>query len=136
MSSVGSDDGNSILITLIPFFAIHLLPVWLYLGGCLLSGIKAKHTNYMITDKNIYIQSEVFSVITTVKPITDISHVTVNQGLFDRMCGTGDVICECNHMDFAGNGHSISHGTHISNIEDYETVFSMLRDVQTKINEK
>lgn len=115
-----------------PFLLLHMMPVWIYLAGCVTAGMKAKNTYYMITDKNIYVQHGVFSTTTNVKPLTDVLHITVHQGMFDRICGTGDVMCECNHGVYGGSGETTS----IANIEDYEQVFRLLKKVQTETFEK
>jgi hypothetical protein len=36
------------------FFLVHLMPVWLYLFGVLTASLKARHTEYVITNKTIY----------------------------------------------------------------------------------
>ncbi len=84
------------------FFLIHLMPVWIYLGGVITSALKAKNTEYLITDKGIYVQSGIFTRRVDMKPFTDLSHVSIRQGVFDRMCGTGDIISTCGHGHGAG----------------------------------
>ena len=125
--------GGNILYAggMVAFFLIHLMPVWLYLFGVLTAGLKAKHTEYLITDKGIYIQSGIFTTTTEMKPFADLSHVTVRQGVFDKMCGTGDVITVCNHVSTTSNGHS--HGMNIENITDYERVFNIVKEYQEAI---
>ena len=116
---------------MLAFLAFHMMPVWIYLFGIFTSILKSKHTQYMITDKGIYIQSGIFSVTTEIKPFTDLSHVTMYRGLWDRLCGTGDVISICSHSFLAsGNGH---HGINIENIKDYEKVFRMVKELQESI---
>ena len=43
------------------FFALHLMPVWIYLGGVIFSFRKLKNTEYAITDKGIYSTNGCFS---------------------------------------------------------------------------
>ena len=134
MFMAGEDfQGGNILYAggMVAFFLIHLMPVWLYLFGVLTAGLKAKHTEYLITDKGIYIQSGIFTTTTEMKPFADLSHVTVRQGVFDKMCGTGDVITVCNHVSATSNGHS--HGMNIENITDYERVFNIVKEYQEAI---
>ena len=46
-----SNAGSSGLdIGMLGFFLIHMLPVWIYLGGVLTSAVRAKHTEYAVTD--------------------------------------------------------------------------------------
>ena len=59
------------------------------------------------------------------KPFAELAHVSVSQCVFDRMCGTGDVICTCEH------GHGA--GGDILNIEYYESVFKLVKELQENI---
>lgn len=108
---------------MVPFFLLHLMPVWLYLGGVITAALKAKNTEYLITDKGIYIQSGIMSRRVEMKPFTDLSHIAVNIGVFDRIFKTGDVVSEC-------HGHA---AMNISNIDDYEKVFKLVRELQESI---
>ncbi len=117
--------GDSMGLFILGFFAIHLMPVWIYLGGVITSAIKAKNTEYMITNKGIYVRSGLFNIRVDMKPFTDLSHVSLSQGIFDRMCGTGDVISTCGH------GHGA--GGDIVNIYDYEKVYALVKKLQEDI---
>lgn len=117
--------GDSMGLFILGFFVIHLMPVWIYLGGVITSAIKAKNTEYMITNKGIYVRSGLFNIRVDMKPFTDLSHVSLSQGIFDRMCGTGDVISTCGH------GHGA--GGDIVNIYDYEKVYALVKKLQEDI---
>ena len=117
--------GDSMGLFILGFFAIHLMPVWIYLGGVITSAIKANNTEYMITNKGIYVRSGLFNIRVDMKPFTDLSHVSLSQGIFDRMCGTGDVISTCGH------GHGA--GGDIVNIYDYEKVYALVKKLQEDI---
>lgn len=117
--------GDSMGLFILGFFAIHLMPVWIYLGGVITSAIKARNTEYMITNKGIYVRSGLFNIRVDMKPFTDLSHVSLSQGIFDRMCGTGDVISTCGH------GHGA--GGDIVNIYDYEKVYALVKKLQEDI---
>lgn len=127
--------GGLMLGGIIGFFALHLMPVWIYLIGIFTSGLKAKHTEYLITDRGIYIQSGIITTVVEMKPFTDLSHVSVRQGLFDKMFGTGDVISVCNHNSISANNSSSghSHGMNIENIAEYERVFKLVKEYQEAI---
>lgn len=120
--SGGGIEGSMALV-MVPFFLLHLMPVWIYLGGVITSAMKAKNTEYLITDKGIYIQTGIISKRVEMKPFTDLSHVSLNLGVFDRICHTGDVVSEC-------HGHA---GMNIANIEEYEEVFRLVRELQENI---
>ncbi len=125
MSATGSSGPGFMGAFLGVFFLLHLMPVWIYLGGVITSALKAKNTEYLITDKGIYVQSGIFTRRVDMKPFTDLSHVSIRQGVFDRMCGTGDIISTCGH------GHGA--GGDICNITDYEHVFRLVKQLQEDI---
>ena len=45
------------LLVIIPFFAIHLFPVWIWIGDIATANIKWKNTKYYVTDRRIIIQT-------------------------------------------------------------------------------
>lgn len=125
---------------LIPFFLFHLMPVWLYLGGVITSVIKYKHTEYIITERGIYISGGIIAVNVQMKPFTDLSHVNIHKGLFDQILGVGDVVMICAHtgydptMGYGRRSHSHSHENFsIVDIEDYQEVFKIIKEMQTDI---
>ena len=126
MSFGGSLEGQGFIGGFLAmFFLIHLMPVWIYLGGVITSVMRAKNTEYIITDKGVYTQTGILGKRVDMKPFAELAHVSVSQGVFDRMCGTGDVICTCEH------GHGA--GGDILNIEDYESVFKLVKELQENI---
>lgn len=129
-TAFSAGNNNGILLFLIPFFALHLMPVWLYIGGVLLSFKKYRNTAYIVTDKGIYISGGAFTRSYEMKPFTDLSHINIHRGIFDQWLGVGDVVTVCGHGD---------HDSHASNkfaicdIADYQRVFAMVKELQTDI---
>ncbi len=133
MISLSGDGMGGMALFLLLFFALHLMPVWLYLGGVFLSLRKYKHTEYIVTDKGIYVSGGAFAYTYEMKPFTDLSHINIHRGVFDQWLGVGDVVTVCAHPgSVTGNGHS-SHGISICDIADYQKVFSMIKELQTDI---
>ena len=127
---------------LLGFFAIHLMPVWMYIGGVLTSAIKAGHTDYCVTDKAVYIQQGVLSSKVFTKPYTDMMTVTCKQGFFDKIFHTGDVVISCGSaVNMPGsnvrvNGRPVknSNDLTIDNISDYQHVMQVVRELQEAAN--
>lgn len=135
---VFSGPTGSMAMFLIPFMLLHLMPVWIYLGGVLLCIKKYKNTEYIITDKGIYISGGTFSYTYEMKPFTDLSHINLHRGIFDQMLGVGDVVTVCAHDSYSSRSSSRNTGhTHgnfaICDIPDYQKVFKMIKDLQTDI---
>lgn len=133
---VGRDSGGGApIMFLVPFFLLHLMPVWIYLGGVLFSFRKYRNTAYIVTDRGIYVSGGVFARSFEMKPFTDLSHITIHRGIFDQMLGVGDVVSTCHHTSMAsGNSHNHgSQGITICDIRDYQRVFQMIKNIQTDV---
>lgn len=115
------------------FFALHLMPVWIYLGGVIFSFRKLKNTEYAITDRGIYVTSGCFAKQYNFKPFTDLSHVYIHRGIFDQWLGVGDVISECHHYAAVRSGSRHSDNFTISDIPDYVEVCNIIKKYQTDI---
>ena len=120
---------SGMLMFLIPFFALHLMPVWIYLGGVLLSAARHRNTAYIVTDQAIYVAKGVFSHTITRKPFAELSYINIHRGVFDRMFGVGDVIATTNQRD--SNGHPIC--VRIESIVEYLEVYEKVKKLQTDI---
>ena len=48
-----SSKEEGIALFMVPFMLLHLMPVWIYLGGALMSFRRYRNTSYIVTDKAI-----------------------------------------------------------------------------------
>lgn len=118
-------------LVLIGFFALHLMPVWIYLGGVLFSYLNYKHTAFLITNKNVYISGGLFSITCTQKPITELSYINLHRGIIDQFLGVGDVILS-NPQDQSRTSRSrnlLAQGLTICDIPDYQEVYTLIKDL-------
>lgn len=127
------EGAGSMLWFIIPFFALHMMPVWIYLGGIITCVLKYKHVEYIVTDKGIYISGGLFTFNYEMKPFTDLSHINIHRGIFDQMLGVGDVIMECGHTAVVSGRHSHNHRFEMCDLEEYQRVFQLVKDLQTDI---
>ncbi len=131
---VGDAQFESFSLFILGFFALHLMPVWIYLGGVLMSVRRFKNTEYIITDKGLYISGGTFSYTYEMKPFTDLSHINIHRGIFDQWLGVGDVVSECHHITVSRNSRNAhSKSANICNISDYQKVFALVKKLQTDI---
>lgn len=122
------------IIPMLFFLVLHMMPVWIYIGGIMCSVLRYKHTEYAVTNKSIYVQKGLFTINIEMKPFTDLSHVTLHRGIIDQMLGVGDVRCICSHSNDYYMDHSHDdHGVDISDIEDYVKVFELVKQLQEDI---
>ena len=113
----------------IPFFLIHLMPVWIYLGGIIFSFRKYRNTAYIVTDKAIYVSEGIFRKNFIRKSFGELSHINLHRGIFDQLFKVGDVVATSNQIDSKGRNVSIK----ISSIENYIEVYNLVKKLQTNV---
>ena len=113
----------------VSFMLIHLMPVWIYLGGIIFSFRKYRNTYYIVTDNGIYVSGGVFSKTYKQKPFAELSHVDLHRGIFDQMFNVGDIITTSSQ--FANNNRSAS--ISICSIADYMDVYNLVKKLQKDI---
>lgn len=128
-ASLGADNFSSMSLFMIPFFALHLMPVWLYLGGVIFSFRRYKNTYYIVTERAIYVSGGVFSRTYNTKPFAELSHIDLHRGIFDQKFGVGDVIASSNQITANNKVGKIE----ISSIADYAEVYNLVKKLQTDV---
>lgn len=124
-----SDGDKSFLLFLIPFMLVHLMPVWIYLSGIILTMRKYKNTNYIVTDGAIYVSGGAFSLTINRKPFAELSHIDLHRGFFDQMFNVGDIIATSAQNSSSSRSAAIS----IDSISDYIDVYNLVKKLQTDI---
>lgn len=124
---------NGVSLMLVFFFILHLMPVWIYLGGVLTTFLRYKNTAFIVTTKGVYVSDGVFSKTQEMKPFTEISHISLHRGIFDQILGVGDVLFTCPNISYTTQRGSLPYVLSISDIADYKKVFKMVKDLQTDI---
>lgn len=123
------------------FFLIHLMPVWIYLGGVIFVFRRYQHTEYIVTDKGVYISGGLFSYTCNMKPFTELARVNIHRGIIDQIIEVGDVVLTSNNIadyynsDVRVNGRPVGtgFGITISDIKDYRKVFELIKKLQEDI---
>lgn len=116
----------------IPFFTLHLMPVWIYLAGVIFSFMRYKNTSFAITDQAVYLSGGMFTQQYERKPFAEMSHVNLSRGIFDQWLGVGDVVLTGN-QDGYNTRHNIFRGLTICDIRDYPEVYQLIKRLQTDI---
>ena len=112
---------------LVGFFALHLMPVWIWLSNLLTAGARWKNTEYAVTNKRIMIRNGLIGYEYKSLYYTEITNVSLQVGIIDRMCGVGDI-----HISSSkGNGV-------ILDVANPERIFGIVQrtvmDMQTDIH--
>ena len=80
-----------ILWFIVPFFLLHLLPVWMWIGKTVKAAREVKNMEYAITDKRIIIRSGMIGIDFKFINYTEIDSVNVKVGLIDKIFHVGDI---------------------------------------------
>ena len=121
------------------FFLFHLMPVWIYLGGVIFVFRRYQHTEYIVTDKGVYISGGLFSYTCNMKPFTELARVNIHRGIIDQIIGVGDVVLTSNNVadlysaNIRVNGRPLDLGNTIADIKDYRKVFEIIKKLQEDI---
>ena len=92
MTNSGAFQANPFLwVFIVGFFALHLLPLWIYIARVIKNVGGYKNIEYVFTDKRIIIRSGLIGVDFKFIYYSAIQTVTVKVGLFDRMFKVGDL---------------------------------------------
>lgn len=81
----------AVLGFIIPFFAIHLIPIWMWIGGIVKAAAGWKNIEYVFTEKRIIIRSGLVGIDFVNVYYSDILGVNLRVGLIDRMFKVGDI---------------------------------------------
>lgn len=142
VSTIGAfTPGAPAVFSLVPiiFILFHMMPVWIYLGGVIFVFRRYKHTEYIITDKGVYISGGLFAYTCNMKPFTELARVNIHRGIIDQIVGVGDVVLTSNNVadlyssNVRVNGRPLEVGTTIADIKEYRKVFELIKKLQEDI---
>ena len=112
---------------LIPFFALHLMPVWIWLSNVLTANKRWKNTKYIVTDKRLIIISGFIGIDYQSIYYKDIKNVRLRVNIIDKLLGVGDI-----YFDLQNPGNIA-----FLDVEDcyqiYPKIQKVILDIQTDI---
>ena len=118
---------------IVPFFILHLMPVWIWLGNTLTAGRQWKNTAYYATNRRIIIQRGILAVNETSVFYKDIHNLQTRIGLLDKLFGTGDIFIDDGY--YHRKNRSPIHM--LEDLDDPQRVYNHLQkivlDIQTDI---
>lgn len=127
--------GGEMLFFLIPFFALHLMPVWIWLGSTLTAGKRWKNTMYYVTNRRIIIQSGFLAVNENSLFYKDMGNAQLYVGLMDKFFGTGTIVLDDGYYDRRNRRNHP--GSRLEHLEDaksaYDRIQKTILDIQTDI---
>ena len=114
---------------MIPFMLIHMMPVWIYLGGVIFSFRRYRNTYYVVTDHAVYVSSGIFTMNLQEKTFSELSRVNLHRGIFDQMFNVGDIQITTNQFTKKNVPAVIT----INSISNYTEVYQMVKKLQKDI---
>lgn len=132
---IGTGVVKQMLFFIIPFFALHLMPVWIWLFNLLTASKRWKNTEYAVTNKRILIRNGFVGYQYETIYYTDIANVSLRVGVIDKMLGVGDIYLAIRRTGMSGSSSS---SPAILDIEDAQRVYNMVQstvmNIQTDIH--
>ncbi len=129
MSAAGFGD---MMFFLVPFMALHLMPVWIWLFSTLTAGKRWRNTEYFVTNRRIILREGALATNETSLFYKDIPHVQLQTGLIDQFFGTGTIVLEEDH--YYRRNRRVP-GRRLANLEDprrvYDRIQKIVLDIQT-----
>jgi len=127
---------NEVRFIIIPFFALHLMPVWIWFGNILTASKKWKNTKYYVTDKRIIIETGLIGSNYQTIYYKDIRNVTLRVGLIDKILGVGDIYFELGMFSNLRNDSKTINQAFLD-VENPQEIYTRLQkivlDIQTDI---
>lgn len=87
----GSGVPTEMLLFMIPFFAFHLLPVWIWIGSMIKGAKKWEKSAYIITDKQILVKDAASGLMVKSYKYDTIITVKIHRGFLDKLLGVSDL---------------------------------------------
>lgn len=133
------DGFGSMGFFIIPFFLLHLMPVWIAIIGPIYRFINWNYIEYAITDKRIYIASGIIGRDIKLVEFSQVREPSVRVGIIEKLRNCGTVrLTPFSRADNSGNNTiSIQAGAlhHISEpYEVFKRIKQMSLDIQTDIS--
>ena len=123
-------EGGSFLFILLPFMALHLTPVWIWLANIISARRIWKNTTYYITNHRIIIQNGFFAINETSIFYKDLKDVKLKIGIFNKFSHTGDVLLNAT----SGDSNSSDSFEFLKDAQDvYERLQKIIFNIQTDI---
>ena len=133
LTGFGDGSGASLSFAgfLIPFFLLHLMPVWMYLGGVIFSFLRYRNTNYLVTDRSVYFSRGVITITVDAKPLMMLSNLSIRRGIIERALHCGSIFFDGVYAENVGRTRTQNQmPLAILYIPDCDEVFSLIKEQQ------
>lgn len=122
-----SGQASAMLWFIIPFFALHLMPVWMVIGQIIKNGLEYPNVVYAITDRRVILRDGFIGIDFKSFDYSEIDNVNVNVNILEKIRNVGTVSCKVDSVIYK-----------IISIKEPYKVYKMLQkimiDVKTDMN--
>ncbi|HOP65450.1 MAG TPA: PH domain-containing protein [Bacilli bacterium] len=124
---------------IIPFFALHLAPVWMWLGSIVTANRRWKNAQYAVTNKRIIIQTGFIGMEYKTIYYKEIKNVYLKIGIIEKLFGVGSIYFDTTGMgDYVAKVESSQVSPRVfqcvENVyELYSNIQKTVMDIQTDI---
>lgn len=117
---------------LLGFFALHLMPVWIWLASAITAPKRWRNTSYFVTNRRIIIRGGFLAVNEKSLFFKEIRSVQNRVGIFDKLFGTGTITFNSEMMTSNNNKVTPPSFQYLENCAQvYERVQRTVLDIQT-----
>jgi membrane protein YdbS with pleckstrin-like domain len=92
---------GKLLFFVIPFFALHLFPVWSVIASYIKNKLEYKNVVYAITDKRIIIRDGLIGIDFKSLDYSEINDVNVHVNILERIRKVGTIICQVQNFNYS-----------------------------------
>ena len=126
---------GEMLFFIIPFFTLHLMPVWIWLANVLTANRRYKNTGYYVTNRRIIIQHGFFAVNEVSLFYKDLQNVQMKVGFVDKIFHVGDICFDSGiRYDSSGNKQNEFVFEELEDVQEvYARIQKIILDIQTDI---
>ena len=128
------EDGEG-LFFLIPFFLMHMMPVWIWLANVVTAGRRYTNTGYYVTNRRIVIQHGFLAVNEVSLFYKDLQNVQTRIGFVDKIFHVGDICFDAGvRYDSRGRKENEFVFEELEDVQDvYARIQKIVLDMQTDI---
>ena len=113
---------------------IFFITVLIYIFVTVLKMIPKLAESYYITQENLYIKRGIIRLEVVVKPFIEVCHISLKQGIVDRVLDTADIIIDNGTYRKFQKATYIDgrrdEGLELTNVKEYKRVLNILKQAQ------
>lgn len=128
-----ADGGGPPLLFAVPFFMLHMMPVWIALFGPIYRYLASGKVEYVMTNKRIYIQSGLIGTDINSLELYEVQQLSVDVGIVEKMRGVGTVLLTRGAQGSSGKNSGSSWKNKLLHIENPYDVYKLIQRVSLDV---